>query len=416
MTVTLRAGWVVPMSGPPIQGGEVVIGHDGRIAAIRPSDPASLRPSDAHVVLLPGFVNAHTHLELTGFDGLVPEGDFAAWIPHVIRLKAARGRDEFLAAARQGIHDCWAAGVTTVADCGDSGAVIEALRELGGSGIAYHEIFGPDPADADTQLAAWTARMADLRRFESPRVRLGASPHAPYTVSGELYRKAAAWARKEGFPLALHIAEADDEVALLRDGTGGFAEAWRKRRVPIPDARCSPVEWLERHAVFGPDSLAIHTIQVDVADIEILRRRGCGVAHCPRSNRRHHHRDAPIGAILGAIERVGVGTDSVASVAPLDLLAEARTCRTLARLSAERTLELVTTSAAAAIGLSREVGSLETGKWGDAVAIRIPAGVSAEQIHEAILASTPGDVMGTWLSGRQVASNGQALVSQSHDT
>ena len=409
MTVTLRAGWVVPMSGPPIQGGELIIDDDGRIAAVRPSASPSLRPADALVALLPGLVNAHTHLELTGFDGLVPDGDFAAWIPHIIRLKAARRREEFHAAARQGIRDCWARGVTTVADCGDSGAVIEALNDLGGSGIAYHEIFGPDPADADGQLAAWTARMGELGRFESARVRLGASPHAPYTVSGELYRKAAAWARKEGFPLALHIAEADDEVALLRDGTGGFADAWRKRGVPIPDVRCSPVEWLERHAVFGPDSLAIHAIRVDAADIEILRRRGCGVAHCPRSNRRHHHRDAPIGAILGAIERVGIGTDSVASVAPLDLLAEGRACRALAGLSAERTLELVTTRAAAAIGLSREVGSLESGKWGDAVAIRVPVGVAADQIHEAVLASTPGDVLGTWIGGRRVAGDGPAL-------
>lgn len=399
------------MAGPPIQGGEVVIGDDGRISSVRPCASPPLRLSAPPLALLPGLVNAHTHLELTGFDNLVPDADFASWIPHIIRLKAARSREEFLAAARQGIRDCWALGVTTVADCGDSGAVIEALSQLGGSGTAYHEIFGPHPADADAQLNAWTARMNELRRFESRRVRLGASPHAPYTVSGELYRKAAAWARQEGLPLALHIAEAEDEVALLRDGTGGFAEAWRRRGIPVPEARCSPVEWLERHAVFGPDALAIHTVRVDAGDIEILRSRGCGVAHCPRSNRRHRHGDAPIRAILAAIPRVGVGTDSVASVAPLDLLAEARACRALAGLSAERTLELVTTSAAAAIGVSREVGSLEAGKWGDAVAIRIPDGVAADQIHEAILASTPGDILGTWIGGRRVAGDGPALLA-----
>lgn len=399
------------MAGPPIQGGEVVIADDGRVTAIRAAERGSDRVAAGLSVLLPGLVNAHTHLELTGFDGLVDDTDFSAWIPHIIRLKGARTREEFLAAARQGIRDSWAMGVTTVADCGDSGAVIEALHELGGSGIAYHEIFGPDPTQADAQLDAWIIRMGELRRFESVRVRLGASPHAPYTVSGELYRKTSAWARREGLPLALHIAEAADEVALLSDGSGGFAEAWRRRGIPVPGARCSPIEWLDRHEVFGPDALAIHVIAVDSADIATLARRGCGVAHCPRSNRRHHHRDAPLRRLLDATGRVGVGTDSVASVAPLDLLAEARAARALAGLSAEETLKLVTTGAAAAIGLSAEVGSLEAGKWADAALIRIPEGTGVDRLHEAILATTPADVLGTWIGGKQVVGVGGGMAS-----
>jgi 5-methylthioadenosine/S-adenosylhomocysteine deaminase len=399
------------MAGPPIQGGEVVIGGDGRVAAVGPGTSAPPGSSDApSLALLPGLVNAHTHLELTGFDGLVADAEFAEWIPHIIRLKMARSGEDFLAAARRGVRDSWAMGVTTVADCGDSGAVIQALAELGGSGIAYHEIFGPDPAHAGTQLAAWVARMGELRRFESERVRLGASPHAPYTVSGALYGMAAAWARREGLPLALHIAEAADESALLRDGSGGFAAAWRRRGIPMPEACCSPVEWLERHGVLGPDALAIHTVRVDAEDIATLARRGCGVAHCPRSNRRHGHGDAPIAALLRAIPRVGVGTDSVASVSPLDLLAEARSARALAGLTAERSLELVTTGAARAIGWGDRVGSLEPGKWADLTAIRIPEATSADRVHEAVLASGPRDVAGTWLAGKEVVRDGQVLL------
>lgn len=395
------ADWLVPMAGPPVARGGVTFDDDGRIAAVGHSDAASPR-GWAGCALLPGLVNAHTHLELTGFDGLVDDADFAAWIPHIIRLKAARTADQFLEAARQGIRDSWAMGVTTVADCGDSGAVIQALGELGGSGIAYHEVFGPDPDDAHSQLAAWTRRMTELRRFESARVTLGASPHAPYTVSGELYRLAARWARGEGMPIAVHVAEAPDEVALLRDGTGGFAEAWRRRKIPIPAAHCSPVQWLERHEVLGPDTTAIHTIHVDGADVATLARCGCGVAHCPRSNRRHRHGEAPLAQLMGMIDRLGVGTDSVASVAPLDLLAEARAARMLARCSPERALELVTIGAAKAIGLDRDVGTLEAGKWGDAVAIRIPDGTGIDRLHEAVLASTPADVACTWVSGRVV--------------
>lgn len=397
----LRAGWVVPMAGPPIEGGEVVIDGDGRIGAVRPSERQPSHPTDRWA-LLPGLVNAHTHLELTGFDGQVDDAEFSAWIPHIIRLKSARSRADFLDAARRGIRDCWAMGVTTVADCGDSGAVIEALAELDGSGIAYHEIFGPHPDDADRQLDAWTARMRELRRFERPRVRLGASPHAPYTVSGPLYRMAAAWARAEGLPIAVHVAEAAEESALLADGSGGFADWLRGRDIPLPGPGYSPVQWLERHEVFGPDTLAIHTVRVSPADIAILARRGCGVAHCPRSNRRHGHGDAPVAGLLAAIPRLGVGTDSVASVAPLDLLAEARAARALAGLGVEAAFRLVTTGAAAAIGLDGELGSLAPGKWGDVAAIRIPEGTAPDRLYEALLASRPSDVLGTWLAGRRV--------------
>jgi 5-methylthioadenosine/S-adenosylhomocysteine deaminase len=395
------------MAGPPIEGGEVVVADDGHIAEVGaapgPSGPHALGPA---VALVPGLVNAHTHLELTGFAGQVDDAEFSAWIPHIIRLKAARSRADFLAAARQGIRDCWAMGVTTVADCGDSGAVIEALAELDGSGIAYHEIFGPHPDDADRQLEAWTARMRELRRFERPRVRLGASPHAPYTVSGPLYRMAAAWARAEGLPIAVHVAEAADESALLADGSGGFADWLRGRDIPLPGPGYSPVQWLERHAVFGPDTLAIHTVRVGAADIAILAGRGCGVAHCPRSNRRHGHGDAPLARLLGAVPRLGVGTDSVASVAPLDLLAEARAARALAALDAEAAFRLVTTGAAAAIGLAVEIGSLTPGKWGDVTAVRIPEGTGADGLFEALLAAGPADVLGTWLAGRQVFASG----------
>ncbi|MGB7212913.1 MAG: amidohydrolase family protein [Gemmatimonadales bacterium] len=407
----IGADWVVPMAGPPVAQGELVLADDGRIAAVRSPE---LQPSrhSGPTALLPGLVNAHTHLELTGFDGLVDDADFSAWIPHIIRLKAARTADQFLAAARQGVRDCWAIGVTSVADCGDSGAVIEALHELGASGIAYHEVFGPDPADAQVQFSKWTARMLELRRFASARVTLGASPHAPYTVSGELYRLAAQWARGQGMPIAVHVAEAPDEVALLRDGSGGFAEGWRRRGVPLPKAGCSPVQWLDRHGVFGPDTIAIHTIHVDGADVETLARRGCGVAHCPRSNRRHRHGDAPLPLLLSRIDRVGVGTDSVASVAPLDLLAEVRAARALAGCSAERALEWATIGAARAIGLDRDVGTLESGKWGDAVAIRLPGGTTADRLHEAILASSPSDVICTWVSGRVVYGSWDAIAGR----
>jgi 5-methylthioadenosine/S-adenosylhomocysteine deaminase len=162
------------------------------------------------------------------------------------------------------------------------------------------------------------------------------------------------------------------------------------------------VAWLDQHGVFGADSLAIHCCTVDGDDIETLARRGAAMAHCPRSNRRHHKLDAPLAQFIGAGLRVGVGTDSVASVDPLDLLAEARRARELGSLDAQEALALVTIGAVRAIGLGDQVGSLEEGKWGDFVALQLPACDTPEQLFEAGLASGPQDLTSTWIGGREV--------------
>lgn len=403
------------MDGAPIRGGAAVIGGDGRIVTVEETGEGASREPPPSVsetpdgrsfarqtVLVPGLVNAHTHLELTGLDGKVTEDDFPAWIAHLVRLWRERSASSYLEAARQGIRDSWSIGVTTIADCGATGSVLQALHELGGSGIAYHEVFGPDPEQADTALEAWALRLKELRAYETTRARLGASPHAPYTVSGPLYKLACAHARKEKLPIAVHVAESPLETDFVRDGAGGFADSQRSRGLR-PEARgLRPVAWLDAHGVFGPDAVAIHCCTVSGEDIDTLARRGAAVAHCPRSNRRHHQIDAPLSQLLGAGLRVGVGTDSVASVSPLDPLAEAREARKLGQLDAQEALALVTLGAARAIGLGAEVGSLAVGKWGDAVAVEIPTVESAVQLFEAVLNSTAADVRVTWLGGREV--------------
>jgi cytosine/adenosine deaminase-related metal-dependent hydrolase len=158
----LAARWVLPIAGPPIECGAVLLGPDGRVQAVGP-DAAVPRPPDvlgedfADGMLLPGLINTHTHLELTGFDLGPPEPDFGAWIARVRAIKETRSAEEFLAAARLGLADCYAAGVTTVADTGDSGSVIRAMAEAGASGIAYQEVFGPHPAQMAESLAGLQA-------------------------------------------------------------------------------------------------------------------------------------------------------------------------------------------------------------------------------------------------------------------
>lgn len=403
--VRLAARWVLPVDGPPIAAGAVLIGADGRIAAIGPeagvpAPPGIPRTTFPDAVIAPGFINTHTHLELTGLEGQVEGDDFAAWIRRLRELKDQRLPEEYLAAAVRGVRDAWAAGVTTVADTGDRGVVIRALSECGGSGVVYQEVFGPHPDQAPESLAQLQATVAELRAFETARVRLGVSPHAPYTVSGPLYHAVAAYARSEGLTMAVHLAESPAETQLLRAAAGPFADAWARRGIPLPGLPGrSAVAWLDQHGVLGPRTLCIHVVQVDADDIARLAGAGVGVAHCPLSNRRHGHGDAPLARLLSAGLRVGVGTDSVASVGCLDLLAEARAARTLAGLSWDDALALVTRDGARALGLEREVGSLAVGKWGDTVVIRLHGD---ESPPKQVMNSGMEAVVATYVGGRPV--------------
>src|SRR5437016_12211558 len=174
----IRAGSVHPVTAPPITDGAVLVADAGRIAAVgahaqMPDPPGARRVEFPDAVLVPGLVNTHTHLELTHLAGRNPEREFSRWIRTIRSLKDATPPDEFTRSAERGVRDCWAAGVTCVADTGSTGAVMHALHALGGRGICYQEVFGPDPAQARTSLAELEQALTRLGSLASSRLRLG---------------------------------------------------------------------------------------------------------------------------------------------------------------------------------------------------------------------------------------------------
>ena len=364
----LRARSVHPVTAPPIADGAVLVDDHGRIAAVGPTAllPApegARRLEFPEGALVPGLVNCHTHLELTHLAGKNRETAFPPWIRTIRALKDNSTPEEFLRSAERGVRAAWAAGVTCVADTGSTGAPLKALVQLGGRGIYYQEVFGPDPAKCGASLAELTGAVAHLSRLTSHRVRLGVSPHAPYTVSESLYRATSEFARHEQLPVAVHLAESREETALVRDGAGPFAEALTARGIAVRAHHCSPVQYLLQLGVLqrATGRLCIHCVQVDERDVAILRDSGAAVAHCPRSNRAHGHGTAPLATFLRAGVRVGLGTDSVVSVGDADLRAEARA----AGLDGEEALRILTLEGARALGLEGEIGSLEVGKEAD---------------------------------------------------
>jgi len=364
----IRAGRVHPVTAPSLEDGAVLVDANGRIAAVgpnghvpAPAGVAALHFPDAE--LMPGLVNCHTHLELTHLGGGAQhdEPEFLNWIRRIRELKETTSAEGFSDAAVAGIRDCWARGVTCIAETGSTGAVMRALHDLGGRGIVYQEVFGPDPAQCSGTMAELESTIRVLRRLETAQLRLGVSPHAPYTVSAPLYEAVAQLARVEQLPIAVHVAESKEETAFVRDGDGPFAAALRARGIGVDARRASPIAYLMQRGVIKSGTLCIHGVQVDEADVELLRVLRASVAHCPRSNAAHRHGRLPMALLRKAGVPVGLGTDSVVSVGELDLWAEAEA----AGLTGDAALRALTIEGARALGWDSEIGSLEVGKAAD---------------------------------------------------
>jgi 5-methylthioadenosine/S-adenosylhomocysteine deaminase len=362
----IRAGVVYPVTAPPIDDGAVLVGADGRIAAVgphakvpTPGDAERLEFRDA--ILTPGLINAHTHLELTHLAGQNGETSFVQWIRRIRELKEATPPEAFIAAAEAGLRECWTRGITCVAETGSTGATMQALVRFGGRGIVYQEVFGPGPAQVPPAMEELERQVLRLRRLATSMRAVGVSPHAPYSVSEALYRRVTRYAQQEKLPLAVHLAESQEESELVRYGAGPFAEALRGRGIVVEPHHCSPVQYLHELGVLRAGTLAIHCVQVDAADMQTLQAARVSVVHCPRSNRAHGHGTAPLAALREAGLTVAIGTDSVVSVGDLDLWAETRA----SWIGADAALRYLTLEGARALGWERTIGSLEVGKAAD---------------------------------------------------
>ncbi|MDP9348108.1 MAG: amidohydrolase family protein, partial [Gemmatimonadota bacterium] len=307
---------------------------------------------------------------------------FPDWILRLVGSKRAALRDEdYALAARWTLVECLRAGITTLAATEMSGAALGALREVGMRGVVYREVFGPDPAQAEDAMVELRGAVEALRREETDLVRVGVSPHAPYTVSDRLFCAAAEYALSESLPVAVHAAESEAEDALVKRGAGDFAPGLRARGIATPARGESTVELFDRLGVLRTRPLLIHCVRLDGDDVRRMADHGCAVAHCPVANARLGHGLAPYPELREAGVRVGLGTDSVGSNNRLDLLEEARIASILQRarladprfLPAEDLLRLCTLDGAQVLGVDHRTGTLEPGKDADLCAVALTA-------------------------------------------
>ena len=395
----VSADWVVPVEGDPIRDGAVAIADDGTIAAVGPAADVGAGERFEDCVIVPGLVDCHSHLEYAVYAGFGDGLPFSSWIGLHVTRKSLLDLDEMRAIATDGAHECLRSGITTIGDCSFVGAAAEAAAQTGLRAIVYLEVFGRD--------ASALERFEELRERVAPalseHVRLGISPHAPYTCTLELYEACAA----RGLPVATHLAESVSERLYLLDGSGDWS-SFSELLVPPPGT--TGIRLLAEAGLLSPSVLAAHCVDVDDEEIGLLASSGAGIAHCPRSNGYLGCGVAPLEELLAAGIPVGIATDSPASTPSFDLFEEARTAIVAARaragrpdaLSAPRALELVTLGGARVLGMDSEIGSLVPGKQADIAVVSL-AGSPFDPVEDpataVILGGSPDRVAATLVHG-----------------
>ena len=389
MSVAYRAAWIVPVSAPPIAGGVVRI--DRGVITFVGEDDGGGAENLGDVAILPGLVNAHTHLELSWMRGRVPpSASMPQWAASLIALRQSEPAGPIVEA----IGEARRAGTCLIGDVTNTFAPFDPLLDSELSAVLFRELLGFSVTGPDAVVAQAAAQIADLTPAEWLRPAL--APHAPYSVSPALLQAIARWNR--GRPLSIHLGESLQEIQFLADGTGEWRAlleslgAWNPSWTP---PGCGPVEYLDRLGLVDRNLLAVHGVHFDDRDISRLAAAGATIVTCPRSNHWTGAGDPPVRRFFESGVRVAVGTDSLASVADLNMFAELAALRRLApQVPATLLLRAATLAGAEALGFASELGSIEPGKRAELLAVPVPR--SVPDVEEYLVSGIePADIV--WL-------------------
>jgi cytosine/adenosine deaminase-related metal-dependent hydrolase len=371
---------LLPVASTPIQNGAVAV-HDGRIVAVgRRKDVVKAHPGVevrelGDSVLIPGLINAHTHVELSFMNGDPPGGGtFMTWIKDLVARRAQADPLASAQAAATAVETMLQKGTVAVGDIANGSWAAPLLARSGLHGLAFCELFGFRAADAESILDAAAQRLEAIDaepsvREARARITTVLTPHAAHTTSYPLLKALGGRAVASGEVLSIHVAESDEETQLLRDGTGPFKDFLIERGAWDPSFKApglTPVEYLDRLGVLTPRTLAVHCIHIDHQDLSRLQARGVTVVTCPRSNQRLGVGKAPVPKLLASGIPVALGTDSMASAPDLDLFAEVAHLRQEhPGLPPAAALRIATLNGARALGLAKDLGTIEVGKLAD---------------------------------------------------
>jgi len=397
---TLKARYVFPVVADPIADGTVTIQGE-RIVGVGSGSAGPGTEDCGSVAILPGLVNAHTHLEFSDLASPLgqPGMGFVAWLEEVARV---RGRD---AGSRRrgvelGLAECLSSGVTAVGEIAQPGWEAKRFEKAPLEAMIFLELIAPT---APRVLAAWDLACEHLRGAgPGRRWHAGLSPHAPYSVHPALLARLVQELDLGHVPIAIHLAESREELELLRSGTGPFRkllggiEGWQADSIP-PGSR--PLDYL--HALRAAQRLlVVHGNYLDDDEIGFLagHRDRTAVVYCPRTHAYFAHDPHPLGKLLSAGVTVVLGTDGRASSPDLSILAEMRFLAQRGVLGGSELVEMGTLDAAWALGLDGQIGTLEPGKYADLAIVPLPDRDATDPYE--LLFDSDRPVQATWYRGR----------------
>lgn len=361
----------------PVNNGAVVISNGSVLIAGPAKKIIRMYPGHRvlhleNTILMPGLINLHTHLELPPLLDIIRAKTFPDWVLNLIRMKKGLTAGDYDLATRQNIKMLMRTGTTTAAEICTHNISPVILKQSGLRAIIYQEVISMNPLSPSPPLEFFG------NCTPGKLIHCGLSPHTPYTVSEAVLRAINLFSRKNDIRLAMHVAESKDEILLLKQKKNGLEKIYQSAKWDLAWAPkgTSSFEYLDRIGVLSSNLLAVHAVQITDTDITLIKKSKMSVAHCPRSNKETGVGRMPLKKFLDEEITVGLGTDSLASSPSLNMWDEMRYALRVHRrdgITAKEIFKLATIGGAKALGLEKEIGSLEAGKRADLIAVPLPA-------------------------------------------
>ena len=369
----LRARYVLPMDEPPIEDGAVAIDGDsvtavGKAAQIRAAHAGEVRDLGDRV-LAPGLINAHCHLDLTRLRGEVEwRGSFIEWALQLVAAKSLHSEKDYLSAYTMGLEQLTRSGTTTVVDVTSTPAILHQVLPTKLRAWWCLELIDYNQPDGAQALV--TEALDFIGAHPNVRGGFGLSPHAPYTVSGALYRLCGQYARERNILLTTHLAESQEEDDMVRRGMGAMYDYFHRAARDMSDCkRVGPAQLLSEYGVLGSRCLVAHANCLTPLDMALLKQTGTHVVICPKTHRFFQRGTPLVDTLRNLGVNVCLGTDSMASNDTLSMLDEMQTlARMFPRMSAQLLLEMATLHAAKALNQPAKLGRIAPGAWADLIA------------------------------------------------
>jgi aminodeoxyfutalosine deaminase len=401
------AKYVLAEAGMLLRNAAIHVSDPGRISRLEPwlSPPAKLEADVidwGSAIILPGLVNAHAHLELTCLQGNIDHNSsFTGWLSSLMARRRSLTREDYLASVTRGARMCLAAGTTLVGDISAAGHSWEALKPEKLRKVVFEEVTSFLPEKAPEAVSALKARLDRVQ--PDCRLTASASPHAPYSVSPELFRAVAELMRERDGRPAIHVAETKQELQLLQHGSGEFRQFLSSLGV-LPEGwvppGLSPVTYLEGLGILERPALLIHANYLDDESISRILSRSCSIVYCPRSHHYFGHDPHPVRRLLDIGVNVALGTDSLASNDSLSILDEIRFLfRNRKDLKCDEIIRMATLNGAVALDFGGVLGRLRRGYWADMTVLSLPEDLCDRHVEAQILEGA-GECLATIVQGQ----------------